>query len=312
MGIIVAVRNLHKRYGRIEAVRGVSFEVEAGTILGLLGPNGAGKTTVVECLLGLRSIDEGFVEICGLDTRLHPSAVKEQMGAALQTTALQDKVTPREALALFGSFYPQSASPESLLRRFALEAKADHAFDTLSGGQRQRLALALAFVNHPKVVVLDEPTTGLDPEARRELQAEILQMKRDGHTVLLTTHQLDEAERLCDTVAIIDRGAVIASGSPQSLIAGLTDVHTVTLETAAPLDAALTMNLPDVHAAEIDGTRLRFQTSRAEPALTALLALLAKHHNAVVELHVNKGSLEDVFLRLTRETTETSQGEKVP
>ncbi len=305
MGVIVAVRNLRKRYGSVEAVRGVSFDVEEGSIMGLLGPNGAGKTTVVECLLGLREPDEGAMEICGLDARRHPSAVKEQIGAALQTTALQDKITPREALGLFGSFYAQRATPASLLKRFALESKADAAFDTLSGGQRQRLALALAFVNHPKVVVLDEPTTGLDPEARRELQAEILQMRQDGHTVLLTTHQLDEAERLCDTVAIIDRGIVIASGSPRTLIAGMTDVQTVMLETAVPLAADLALRLPDISNAVIAGTRLRFQTPRVEPALTALFALLAEQQNALVELHVNKGSLEDVFLRLTRDESGT-------
>jgi len=300
MGVIVAVRNLRKRYGSVEAVRGVSFEVEEGSIMGLLGPNGAGKTTVVECLLGLREADEGDMEICGLNARNHPTAVKEQIGAALQTTALQDKVTPREALTLFGSFYADRATPASLLKRFALETKADAAFDTLSGGQRQRLALALAFVNHPKVVVLDEPTTGLDPEARRELQSEILQMKQEGHTVLLTTHQLDEAERLCDTVAIIDRGVVIASGSPRTLIAGLADVQTVTLETTLPPDADLAMRLPGVSNVVIEGNRLRFQTPQVEPPLRALLELLAEQRNALIELHVTKGSLEDVFLRLTR------------
>ncbi len=300
MGVIVAVRNLRKRYGRIEALRGVSFEVEEGTIFGLLGPNGAGKTTTVECLLGLRDADEGSVELCGLNARTHPVAVRQRMGAALQTTALQDKVTPREALALFGSFYEKSHSPESLLARFALEDKADAPFDSLSGGQRQRLALALAFVNQPQVVILDEPTTGLDPEARHELQAEILRMKQDGHTVLLTTHQLEEAERLCDVVAIIDRGEVIACDTPQRLIATRADAHTVIIDATHPLAASDWLHLPDASPVAVDGTRARFQTRRPEAAVTAALALLARTGNPLSHLQVTRGSLEDVFLQLTR------------
>lgn len=300
MAAIVAVRNLRKRYGRVEALRGVSFEVEAGTIFGLLGPNGAGKTTTVECLLGLREPDSGEVDVCGLDARRHSAAVKQRLGAALQTTALQDKITPREALALFGSFYADRHTPDALLTRFALQEKADAAFDSLSGGQRQRLALALAFVNRPEVVVLDEPTTGLDPEARHALQADILQMKRDGHTVLLTTHQLDEAERLCDTVAIVDRGEVIAAGPPSRLIAGHGESHTVALEAIHPLSRQDWQALPAVLEADIDGSRARLRTSRPEETVAAALALLARTGNALGQLHVTRGTLEDVFLRLTR------------
>jgi ABC-2 type transport system ATP-binding protein len=300
MGAIVAVRNLRKRYGRIQALRGVSFDVEEGTIFGLLGPNGAGKTTTVECLLGLRDADEGSVELCGLDARTQPAAVRQRLGAALQTTALQDKVTPREALALFGSFYEKHRSPDSLLTRFALQEKADAPFDSLSGGQRQRLALALAFVNQPQVVILDEPTTGLDPEARHELQGEILRMKEDGHTVLLTTHQLEEAERLCDVVAIIDHGAVIACDTPRRLIAGRGAAHTVTIDAAQPLAPSDWLNLPDALEAVVEGTRVRFQTRSPEATVTAALALLARTHNPLAHLQVTRGSLEDVFLQLTR------------
>src|SRR5690606_23170290 len=157
-----------------------------GEILGLLGPNGAGKTTTVECVLGLRHPDAGEITVCGIDARRDPRAVKERIGAALQTTALQDRITPREALALFGSFYRDRAQPEALLERFSLTDKADAAFDTLSGGQRQRLALALAFVNKPELVFLDEPTTGLDARARRDLHGDIRRMREDGHTLLLT------------------------------------------------------------------------------------------------------------------------------
>ena len=182
----VIVRDLRKRYGGVEAVRGVSFEIQDGEIFGMLGPNGAGKTTTLECVIGLRDPDEGTIEVCGIDARRQPAEVKQRIGAALQATALQDKITPREALALFGSFYRDCVPTNDLLKRFALEEKADVYFDTLSGGQRQRLALALAFVNNPQLVFLDEPTTGLDPQSRRELHGEIAAMKRDGHTVLLT------------------------------------------------------------------------------------------------------------------------------
>ena len=178
----VIVRDLRKRYDGIEAVRGVSFAIEPGEIFGLLGPNGAGKTTTVECLVGLREPDSGELEVCGLDARRCAADVKQKIGVALQSTSLQDKITPREALRLFGSFYRERAEPAELLARFALADKADAAVDTLSGGQRQRLALALAFVNRPELVFLDEPTTGLDPQARRELHASIAQMKRDGFT----------------------------------------------------------------------------------------------------------------------------------
>src|SRR5690242_17361485 len=215
----LVVADLAKTYGRVDAVTGVTFDVEDGAIFGLIGPNGAGKTTTLECVIGLREPDRGRIEIAGVDRRRHPRDVKRKIGAALQTTALQDKMTPREALALFGSFYDQAATPAELLSRFSLEEKGDVAFDTLSGGQRQRLALALAFVNRPEGVFLDEPTAGLDPHARRELHDEILAMKRDGHTVLVTTHYLEEAEALCDAIAIIDKGRVIASGPPSEIMA---------------------------------------------------------------------------------------------
>ena len=208
----VLVQDLRKRYDGVEAVRGVSLEVEEGEIFGLIGPNGAGKTTTIECLIGLREPDGGTILVCGLDARRHPRAVKERIGAALQTTALQDKITPREALSLFGAFYRTASPPGELIERFGLGEKADAPFDTLSAGQRQRLALALAFVNRPELVFLDEPTTGLDARSRRELHAEIRGMRQGGHTVLLTTHDMAEAEALCDRVAVIDRGRIAAVG----------------------------------------------------------------------------------------------------
>lgn len=296
----VIVRDLSKRYGGIEAVRGVSFAIEAGEIFGLLGPNGAGKTTTLECLVGLREADAGALEVCGLDARKHPREVKQRIGVALQSTALQDKITPREALKLFGAFYRVRAEPAALLARFALTEKADARFDTLSGGQRQRLALALAFVNKPELVLLDEPTTGLDPGARRELHAEILQMKRDGHTVLLTTHYLDEAEQLCDRIAIIDRGRVIATGAPRELIAQSSASQSVTLVTEPGIDGAAVAGLPGASEVRSEGGAVKFRTARPTETLAALAALLVARRLELVELQVKKASLEEVFVGLTK------------
>lgn len=297
----VRVAGLSKRYGSAEALRGVDFTLKAGEIFGLLGPNGAGKTTTLECVLGLREADAGVIEICGLDARRFPREVKRKIGVALQSTALQDKITPREALDLFGSFYPEPESTLRLLERFDLVAKADAPFETLSGGQRQRLALALAFVHRPEVVILDEPSTGLDPQARHELHAEIRRMKRDGYTVLLSTHQLDEAATLCDQVAIIDQGRIVATGSPHELVATAAAAgHVVIFTASKPLDPAVLALWPGVRALQCEGMRVRFETDTAEPVLAALLALLAAEGAVLWELELKRSSLEDVFLKLTR------------
>ena len=295
----VAVRDLRKRYGSVEAVRGVSFDVAEGEILGLLGPNGAGKTTTVECVIGLREPDSGSIEICGLDARRRPREVKHRIGASLQTTALQDKITPREALELFGSFYERRVKPEELLERFALEDKARASFETLSGGQRQRLALALAFVNQPEVVFLDEPTAGLDPQSRRELHGQIARMRSDGHTLLLTTHDLDEAQQLCDRVAIIDHGRIVAMGTPRDLMARSKSAQTVSLATIQPFDRNLLLSLEDIGEIKEEGGRVRFTTTDVNHALGKLVALLTAKEIGIAELHVEKATLEDVFLELT-------------
>ena len=295
----LSVRDLRKTYGRVEAVRGVSFEVQDREILGLLGPNGAGKTTTLECLIGLREPDAGEIEVCGLDARRRLRDVKQKIGAALQTTALQDKITPREALTLFGSFYAQRAAPEDLLQRFSLVEKADATFDTLSEGQRQRLALALAFVNRPEIVFLDEPTAGLDPQARRELHNEIARTRQDGHTVLLTTHYIDEAEHLCDRVAIIDHGRIVALGSPHDLMARSKASQSVTLVTAQPIDGLKIEGVPGVMDVVVEGARARFKTTDINRTMPDLLKLLESRRLELTELHVRKASLEDVFIELT-------------
>jgi ABC-2 type transport system ATP-binding protein len=301
MSAKVLVRDLRKSYGPVAAAAGVSFEIQDGEIFGLIGPNGAGKTTTIECVIGLRAPDAGDISVCGIDARRHPRDVKEKIGAALQTVAIQDKLTPREALALFGGFYRQRATPESLLSRFRLEEKADAPFDTLSGGQRQRLALALAFVNNPELVFLDEPTAGLDAEVRRDLRAEIAAMKRDGHTVLLTTHDIDEAEELCDRIAIIHRGRIVATGTPRELIAASTATTSIVLVTTKPAPRAWLAGLPDVHDMVSDGTTARFRSTNVSRTLAALGTGLAEHGLDLTELRVEKASLEDVLIELTRQ-----------
>jgi ABC-2 type transport system ATP-binding protein len=295
----VSVRNLEKRYDGVHAARGVSFEIREGEIFGLIGPNGAGKTTTVECVIGLREPDGGDIDVCGIDARRRPHEVKQKIGAALQTTALQEKITPREALALFGSFYRERSSPEALLKKFGLADKADDAFDTLSGGQRQRLALALAFVNNPELVFLDEPTAGLDPHSRHELHESIRRMKHDGHTVLLTTHYLDEAEALCDRVAIIDQGRIVATGAPRELAGRMTGPPSILLWTARPLDRAMIACLPGVAEIDIDDRRTRFVTDQVRIAVAELMTTLEAANIEVIELRVQKASLESVFLKLT-------------
>jgi ABC-2 type transport system ATP-binding protein len=214
----IVVENLSRRYDGVQAIDGVGFEVAAGEIFGLLGPNGAGKTTTLECILGLTRPDYGRIAICGIDADLR--AARAKMGAVLQATALQDKITPRESLGLFAAFYTAPLKTDALLGRFGLTEKADAAFDTLSGGQKQRLALALAFVGDPQVLLLDEPTTGLDPQMRREVQDHIQALKDNGRAIVLATHDMNEAERLCDRIAVIAKGRIVTVATPQELMAG--------------------------------------------------------------------------------------------
>jgi ABC-2 type transport system ATP-binding protein len=216
MTLALAVHGLARHYGAVKAVDGIGFQVTAGEVFGLLGPNGAGKTTTLECILGLVRPDAGRIEIGG---DADPASARAKVGAVLQATGLPDKITPSEALTVFGAFYPAPLDPQMLLKRFGLVEKANAAFDTLSGGQKQRLALALAFVGNPRLLLMDEPTTGLDPQMRREVQDHIAAIREEGRAVLLATHDMAEAERLCDRIAVIAQGRIIASGVPRDLIA---------------------------------------------------------------------------------------------
>ena len=218
---IVSVRDLRKKYGQIEAVAGISFDVEQGEVFALLGPNGAGKTTTVEILEGLRSADSGSATVAGIDVTKDPSGVKERIGVQLQSSAFPENFLAKEIVDLFALFYKRRVDAMALLRAVGLEDRADQKSEKLSGGQRQRLSIAVAMVNEPQVLFLDEPTTGLDPQARRNLWDLIRAIRKRGTTVLLTTHYLDEAEVLCDRVAIMDAGRIIALDSPHSLITQL-------------------------------------------------------------------------------------------
>jgi ABC-2 type transport system ATP-binding protein len=295
----VVVENLRKRYGAVEAVRGVSFEVPQGAIFGLLGPNGAGKTTTIECVIGLRQPDAGSIHIGGIDALAHPDQIKQKLGAQLQATALQDKITPREALNLFASFYRERADAQKLIERFSLEEKADKPFDSLSGGQKQRLALALAFVNEPEVLFLDEPTSGLDPQSRHELHTAIAQMRAEGYTVLLTTHYIEEAQRLCDQIAIIDHGKIIAQGSPRELIERSKALPQITLRAARPIDVAHVAQFPCVADAGLCEQGLRMSVHSVSRAVIEVVNVLESQGNELLDLQIHQPSLESVFIELT-------------
>jgi ABC-2 type transport system ATP-binding protein len=301
MSAPLVVELLGKRYGSTVAVDGVGLAVEAGEIFGLLGANGAGKTTTLECIAGLRTPDSGRVRLGGFDPQTAPRAARELLGAVLQRTDLPDALTPREALHLFGSFYVRRTAPGPLLERFDLMAKADAPYRTLSGGQRQRLALALAFVNEPAVVLLDEPAAGLDPQARQELHALLLAQRGAGRAVLLSTHDLAEAEKLCDRVAILHRGRLVAAGTPRDLLAGINRRQQIRLRSAPVLDPALFGSLPGVHRASADGEVRVIETDDATATLAALTALLAASRATLVDLQAGPVTLEEAYLELTRD-----------
>lgn len=297
--LVLQVENLTKRYGDVEALRGVSFAVEEGEVFGLLGPNGAGKTTTVEILEGLRRRDGGSVTVCGLDPQRDPQTLKSEIGAALQATALPEKMRVIEALRLFASFYKRHRDPEDLLKRFGLEEKRQAFYSQLSGGQKQRLALAMALVNDPRVLFFDEPTAGLDPQVRREIYDIIEELRREKKTILLTTHYIEEAERLCDHVAIVDHGKIIAVGSPRELKQRSGDTTRLEVRLAKPETEAALKNLDGVaDCRSFDGTFI-LHCQRPPQAIVALVKHLEAEGNELISLEISTPSLEDVFIELT-------------
>jgi ABC-2 type transport system ATP-binding protein len=296
---IIQVEDLYKNYGDVEAVRGVSFVVDEGEVFGLLGPNGAGKTSCVEILEGLRTSDRGKVRVCGLDPQSSGESFKEKIGAVLQSTSLPDKLRVKEALDLFAEFYRKRADTEELLRRFQLGEKRDAFYSHLSGGQKQRLALAMALVNDPDVVFLDEPTAGLDPQVRREIYDIIEELKRGKKTVLLTTHYIEEAERLCDRVAIVDHGRVIAEGTPRELKQRSAGMTRIEVRLARPLANGSLGRLEGVSdCREFDGTFV-VHSARPPQTIVALVKQLEAENNELQSLEMFSPSLEDVFIELT-------------
>jgi ABC-2 type transport system ATP-binding protein len=296
---ILQVENLVKRYGDLEAVRGVSFSVEEGEVFGLLGPNGAGKTSTIEVLEGLRVADGGRVSVCGFDPVRNPTELKREIGAALQSTSLPDKLKVTEALRLFSSFYNRGRQPEELLKRFGLEEKRNAFYSQLSGGQKQRLALAMALVNDPKVLFLDEPTAGLDPQVRREIYDIVEELKHEKKTIVLTTHYIEEAERLCDRVAIVDHGKVIAQGTPRELKQTSANTSRVEVRLAKPASNGTLKSLDGVVDARELGGAYVLHCQRTAPAIVALVKHLEAEGNELVSLEIATPSLEDVFIELT-------------
>jgi ABC-2 type transport system ATP-binding protein len=296
---IIQVEDLYKSYGAVEAVRGVSFVVNEGEVFGLLGPNGAGKTSTVEILEGMRTPDRGTVRVCGLDPERSGSDFKQTIGAVLQSTALPDKLKVKEALDLFASFYRDRASTDGLLKRFQLEEKRDAFYKELSGGQKQRLALAMALVNNPKVVFLDEPTAGLDPQVRREIYDIIEELRREKKTVLLTTHYIEEAERLCDRVAIVDHGKIIKTGTPRELKQSSAGTTRIEVRLARPATEAALRGLDGVSDFRTMGDVYVLYASRAPQAIVSLVKHLEADNNELQTMEMYSPSLEDVFIELT-------------
>jgi ABC-2 type transport system ATP-binding protein len=298
----IQCRDLRKTYdGKLEAVRGLNLEIERGECFGLLGPNGAGKTTTIEILEGLLDPTSGEVTIFGQTWQKNSREMREWLGISLQETRLSEKLTVRETIELFASFYREPRSAVAVLDDLQLGEKIDSFVGKLSGGQRQRLAVATALVGNPRILFLDEPTTGLDPQSRRQLWDIIRSFQRAGGTVLLTTHYMDEAERLCDRLAIVDNGEVIAEGTPAHLIERLGGHHVVEFEvTGDPIDGADTWRtLPGVESVRHDDGVISLAVREPHLTIPALLTAVETQGSQLLRLTTRQASLEDVFVNLT-------------
>jgi ABC-2 type transport system ATP-binding protein len=294
---VIRVSHLHKTYGALTAVEDLSFEVQAGEIFGIVGPNGAGKTTTVECLIGLRRPNGGELRVLGLDPAGQSAALRQRIGVQLQQAALPEELKVWEALDLFASFYTHPIDWGSLLEPWGLAEKRNVRFNALSGGQKQRLFIALALLNDPELVFLDELTTGLDPQARRSTWEMIEHLREQGKTVILVTHLMEEAERLCDRVAIIDHGRLVALDAPAALVAGLDAETRLHFSLAGKLDLGWLEGVPGVSRVERQNGNV---TVLGRGALLAQVATSLAERGIVPEdLHSERANLEDVFLKLT-------------
>jgi ABC-2 type transport system ATP-binding protein len=297
MPAVIEVQNLHKSYGDTVAVDDVSFTVQEGEIFGILGPNGAGKTTTVECVEGLRRPDRGEISVLGLDPRRDRAELTERLGVQLQDGELPDRLRVGEALALYGSFYRAPADRRALMDALGLAGKSSTRYGKLSGGQKQRLSIALALIGNPRVAVLDELTTGLDPQARRDTWQLIEDVRSRGVTIVLVTHFMEEAERLCDRIALIDTGRVVAVDTPAGLTERVRTEQRIRFRPSVPFDDDLLTGLPDVTGVIHRGDAVTVTGN--DNALNAVTSVLARNNIVAQQLRVEQASLEDAFVALT-------------
>ena len=293
---VVVVDNLRKTYGTTVAVDDVSLTVRTGEIFGILGPNGAGKTTTVESIAGLRTPDGGTIRVLGLDPRRHRAEITSLIGVQLQASELPDRIKAGEALELYASFYPSPADPAALLERLGLTKVRNTAFAKLSGGQKQRLSIALALIGNPKVAILDELTTGLDPQARRDTWELVKQIRDDGVTIILVTHFMEEAEYLCDRIAIIDNGRVVALDTPAALVAGARSEQRISFRVPGEVDDTILTDLAAVHEVRHEDDRI--VVTGNDDLLVAVVTELAGRGIAPFDLHTEQTTLDDAFLAL--------------
>jgi ABC-2 type transport system ATP-binding protein len=296
--LAISVQDLHKNYGSVEAVRGINLEIRTGEVFGLLGPNGAGKTTTIEILEGLRPRTSGKVSVLGFDPAVEVREIKNRIGVCLQATNLPDKMKVHEALELFDAFYTRHTDRDALLKRLQLWEKKDALYKTLSGGQKQRVALALALLNDPALLFLDEPTTGLDPQVRHEIHGVIQELRENRRTIMITTHYI---ERFCDRVAIIDAGKIIELGSPREIQQRVLGRTLVEVTTDQPMDLALlTDGLRDQKCIlRNEGRTLAMQTNAAAASIVELVKWIEREKLRLVDIHMTRPTLEDVFIELT-------------
>jgi ABC-2 type transport system ATP-binding protein len=297
----IQVEGLRKNYGDLAAVKGIDFDVQAGEVFGLLGPNGAGKTTTVEILEGLRARSGGRVAVLDCDPEVQTRQLKDRVGVCLQATNLQEKIKVREAMRLFSSLYTRTVDSEQLLTRLQLWEKRESLYSQLSGGQKQRLALALALLNDPQVLFLDEPSAGLDPQARLEIHGLVQDLRREQRTILLTTHYIEEAEKLCDRVAIVDEGRIVAMGTPRQIQEKTLANSSIELECAKPLPEGPLPTWTGAEKTTLDDSRTRITVTSSRPPRTIveMVKWLDEKGIELADIRIKRPSLEDAFIELT-------------
>jgi len=297
----IQVEGLKKTYGSFAAVKGIDFEVHAGEVFGLLGPNGAGKTTTVEILEGLRARSGGRVSVLGYDPEVQTLELKDRLGVCLQATNLQEKMKVREAMEVFSSLYTRTVDTAQLLKRLQLWEKREAQYSKLSGGQKQRLALALALLNDPQALFLDEPSAGLDPQARLEIHELVLDLRREQRTILLTTHYIEEAEKLCDRVAIIDEGRIIAMGTPREIQERTFADSTIEIQCERPLEAGDLPQWSEAVRTSLDDRRVLLTVTSRRPARTIveMVKWLDEQGAELADIRIKRPSLEEAFIELT-------------